>query len=254
MKETFGRPIIENCHCLCHHEHCNSNFVPECIHLNLNQSQIIPEPIERNISQRSFNYNYDSPLFNPKKENEIIINDINNNTYSRQSILLNEVKNEINKDNLNLSRKYDIKERAKVIKDKINTLFLLKRMNNNKIINKNNFDNNNPNNIIKKFTFCENSNFNNFNKKGKTPMFRKKIENELKWENPVLKRLLSSIPKHEKNRSGKRQADEKEKLLFTNGIFRVKSFDSKYNKKFTGYSSMVMPPNILSKLTFMSKN
>ena len=253
MKETFGRPKIENCHCLCHHEHCHPNIFPECIHLNLNKSQIISESIERNMSQRSFNYNYDSPLFNPKKENEIINNDINNKTYSRQSILLNEVKNVINKDNLNLSRKYDIRERAKVIKDKINTLFLLKRMNNNKINLKNNFDNNDPNNIIKKFTFCENYNFNNFNKKG-TPLFRKKIEREINLENPLLKRMLSSVPKHERNRSGKRQADEKEKLLFTNGIFRVKSFDSKYNKKFTGYNSMVMPPNSLNKLNFASKN
>ena len=165
----------------------------------------------------------------------------------------NEVKNVINEDNLNLSRKYDIRERVKVIKDKINTLFLLKRMNNNKINLKNNFDNNDPNNIIKKFTFCENYNLNNFNKKG-TPLFRKKIEREINLENPLLKRMLSSVPRHERNRSGKRQADEKEKLLFTNGIFRVKSFDSKYNKKFTGYNSMVMPPNSLNKLNFASKN
>ena len=175
--------------------------------------------------------------------------------------MLNEVKSEIEKDNINLKRKYDIRERAKAIKDKIDTIFLLKKMNKNKKIKnendiKNNFDNNksNANNIIKKFTFCENLNYNNFNKMGKASLFRKKIEHELKLENPTLKRLLPSVPRHEKNKSGKRQIDEKQKLLFTNGIFRMKSFDAKYNKKYTGYSSMIMPPNSLSKLPLMSKN
>ena len=143
-------------------------------------------------------------------------------------------------------------KRAKV-DDLLKSDIIVKRMNNNKIDLKNNFDNNDPNNIIKKFTFCQNYNFNNFNKKV-TPLFRKKIEREINLENPLLKRMLSSVPRHERNRSGKRQADEKEKLLFTNGIFRVKSFDSKYNKKFTGYNSMVMPPNSLNKLNFSSKN
>ena len=73
----------------------------------------------------------------------------------------------------------------------------------------------------------------------------------MKIENPHLKRLLSSVPRHEKNKTGKRQSDEKEKYVFTNGIFRMKSFDSRYNKRFTGYSSMVMPPNDLNKLNFV---
>jgi len=260
MNKTFAKSNLSNCPCFCHHEQCIHNFIPECVNINLNKSQIISKPIERNINQLSFTYNYDSPLFNQKKENEIIINDFNkNNNYSRHSILLNEVKNEIEKGNLNSTRKNNIRERAKAIKDKIDTIFLIKKMNNNKIIKnendlKNNFDNIHANNIIKKFTFCENLNYNNFNKKGRTPLFRKKIERELKVENPTLKRLLSSVPRHERRKGGKRQIGEKEKLLFTNGIFRVKSFDSKYNKRFTGYSSMIMPPNNLNKLNFTSKN
>ena len=77
------------------------------------------------------------------------------------------------------------------------------------------------------------------------------MEREFVVENPHLKRLLSSVPKHEKNKSGKRQIDEKEKYVFTNGIFRMKSFDSKYIKRFNGGASMVMPPNDLNKLNFI---
>ena len=219
---------INSCRCCCHYEHYNPNFVPEC-HLNLNQSQMMQEKKENNITPNlSFNYNYDSPLFNPKKTNEF-----------------DEIKKEIEKDNLNTSKKYDIRERAQAIKDKINAIFLLKKMNKSKL---NNNDINYNLYSGKKFTFSENL---NFNKKGKESIFRKKLERELKIENPHLKRLLSSVPRHEKNKTGKRQSDEKEKYVFTNGIFRMKSFDSKYIKRFNGGASFVMPPNDLNKLNFI---
>ena len=228
MDKEIQNQRINSCRCCCHYEHYNPNFVPEC-HLNLNQSQMMPEKKENNINPNlSFNYNYDSPLFNPKKENEF-----------------DEIKKEIEKDNLNTNKKYDIRERAQAIKNKINAIFLLKKMNKSKL---NNNDINYNLYSGKKFTFSENL---NFNKKGKESIFRKKLERELKIENPHLKRLLSSVPRHEKNKTGKRQPDEKEKYVFTNGIFRMKSFDSRYNKRFTGYSSMVMPPNDLNKLNFV---
>ena len=228
MDKEIQNQRINSCRCCCHYEHYNPNFVPEC-HLNLNQSQMMQEKKENNITPNlSFNYNYDSPLFNPKKTNEF-----------------DEIKKEIEKDNLNTSKKYDIRERAQAIKDKINAIFLLKKMNKSKL---NNNDINYNLYSGKKFTFSENL---NFNKKGKESIFRKKLERELKIENPHLKRLLSSVPRHEKNKTGKRQSDEKEKYVFTNGIFRMKSFDSRYNKRFTGYSSMVMPPNDLNKLNFV---
>ena len=228
MDKEIQNQRINSCRCCCHYEHYNPNFGPEC-HLNLNQSQMMPEKKENNITPNlSFNYNYDSPLFNPKKTNEF-----------------DEIKKEMEKNNLNDNKKYDIRERAKAVKDKINAIFLLKKMNKNKLskddINYNLYSG-------KKFTFSENL---NFNKKGKESIFRKKLERELKIENPHLKRLLSSVPRHEKNKTGKRQSDEKEKYVFTNGIFRMKSFDSRYNKRFTGYSSMVMPPNDLNKLNFV---
>ena len=77
----------------------------------------------------------------------------------------------------------------------------------------------------------------NMNKRGKTPFFRRKLENELNVENANLKKMLSNIPRHEKNKSAKRQNEENMKLLFTSGIFRMKSFDAKNamnnkNKKF----------------------
>ena len=229
MKKELSNPRINSCRCCCHYENCNPTFVPECVNLNLNQSQMIPEKRENNINTNlSFNYNYHSPLFNPKKPNEF-----------------DEIKKEIEKNNLNDNKKYDIRERAKAVKDKINAIFLLKKMNKNKLskddINYNLYSG-------KKYTFFDNL---KFNKKEKETIFRKKMEREFVVENPHLKRLLSSVPKHEKNKSGKRQIDEKEKYVFTNGIFRMKSFDSKYIKRFNGGASMVMPPNDLNKLNFI---
>ena len=164
---------------------------------------MIPEKRENNINTNlSFNYNYHSPLFNPKKPNEF-----------------DEIKKEMEKNNLNDNKKYDIRERAKAVKDKINAIFLLKKMNKNKLskddINYNLYSG-------KKYSFFDNL---KFNKKEKETIFRKKMEREFVVENPHLKRLLSSVPKHEKNKSGKRQIDEKEKYVFTNGIFRMKRFD-----------------------------
>ena len=255
MNKTLIKSKLDSCNCLCH-EHCiPEHVVQECV--NINKSQIIPEPIDRNMNnQLSFNYSYDSPLYINKNKKEEEKQTGGNYTYSRQSLLFNEVKKEIEKNDINSNRKYDIRERAQVIKEKIDNIFLLKKMNNANrnirkefdIKNKMNNDNNINNNItINKFTFYEKL---NMNKKGKTPFFRKKLENELNVENQNLKKMLSNIPRHEKNKSAKRQNEENMKLLFTNGIFRMKSYDAKNimnnkNKKFNGYTSMVMPPNNL---------
>ena len=70
MNKTFSKPKLENCRCGCHEEQFIPSCVPDCIDLDINNSQIIQEPIERNINQHSFHYNYDNPLFISQKENE----------------------------------------------------------------------------------------------------------------------------------------------------------------------------------------
>ena len=255
MNSTFIKPKLDGCHCICHHEECMQNMVPDCTNLNLNKSQIISEPVKTINNHLSFNYNYDNPLFLSQKDNEI--EQELNNRYSKQEILFNQVKNEIEKDSLNLSKNYDIRERAKAIKEKIDSIFLLKKMYNKSMkqgLNIRNNIENNDNILTPKFTFYENF---NYNKKDRASFDKKQFENKISVENPRLKRLLSNVPRHEKNRSGKRQTDEKAKLLFTNGLYRMKSFDAKNimsNKKFTGYASMIMPPNNISKFSFSNKN
>ena len=243
MNKNSVKPRLHSCHCGCHRHNCSNHIIEkECIHLN--RSQIVQEKIDRNNSQCSLNYDYDNPLYNPQDGNA---QENCKNNLSRQELLLNEVKNEINKHDPNLDCNYTIKERAQVLKDKINSLFLLKKMSKaNKNIKKefesnNNFNSSMPN----KFTFYN-------NKRGKTPFFRRKIQNELKIENPYLKKLLTNIPCHDKKRSAKRQNSENIKLLFTNGIFRMKSYDEKkrniFIKKFNGYASFIMPPNDLCRI------
>ena len=243
MNKNSDKPRLHSCHCGCHRHNCSNHIIEkECIHLN--RSQIVQEKIDRNNSQCSLNYDYDNPLYNLHDGNE---QENCKNNLSRQELLLNEVKNEINKHDPNLDCNYTIKERAQVLKDKINSLFLLKKMSKaNKTI-KNEFESNNNFNssMPNKFTFYN-------NKRGKTPFFRRKIQNELKIENPYLKKLLTNIPCHDKKRSAKRQNSENIKLLFTNGIFRMKSYDEKkrniFNKKFNGYASFIMPPNDLCRI------
>ena len=243
MNKNCVKPRMHSCHCGCHGHNCSNHIIEkEC--MNLNRSQIIQEKIDRNTSQYSLNYDYDNPLYNPHNINA---QENCKNNLSRQELLLNEVKKEINKNDPNLECNYTIKERAQALKDKINCLFLLKRMSKaNQNIKKelqinNNFNSSMPN----KFTFCN-------NKRGKTPFFRRQIQKELKLENPYLKKLLTNIPRHEKNRSTKRQNADNIKLLFTNGIFRMKSYDEKkrniFNKKFNGYASFIMPPNDLCRI------
>ena len=253
MNKAFMKPKLDSCNCMCH-EHCiPEHIVSECI--NVNRSQIIPQPIDRNNNHLSFNYSYDNPLFITKKNKEEEKQINNNCNYSRQSLLFNEVKKEIEKNDINSNKEYNIRQRAQVIKEKIDNIFLLKKMKNANrnikkefdIKNKMDNDNNINNVIINKFTFCEKL---NMNKRGKTPFFKRKLENELNVENPLLKKMLSNIPRHEKNKSAKRQNEENMKLLFTNGIFKMKNFDTKNimnnkNKKFNGYTTMVMPPNNL---------
>ena len=243
MNKNLSKPRLNSCHCGCHEQYCPNHIIhQECI--NLNQSQMMPEKIDRNNSQFSLNYNYDLPLYEPQNNNNPQENC--NNNLSRQEILLNQVKNEINKSDLTMGPKYNLKERALVLKDRINSLFLLKKMNNaNKCIKKElDINNNIHSNISSKFTF--------YNQRDKTPYQKRKIQNEIKIENPQLKKMLTNIPRHEKNKSAKRQNAENMKLLFTNGIFRMKSYDAKkannYNKKFNGYSSMIMPPNDLCRI------
>ena len=260
MNKTFSKPKLENCRCGCHEEQFIPNCVPDCIDLDINRSsQLIQEPIERNINQHSFHYNYDNPLFISQKENEID-NELNNNKYTKHNILLKEVKNQIERDNLNLSKKYDIRERAQAIREKIDSIFLMKKMNNKnmkKELNlRNNYEENKNDNFTPKFTFYDNL---NFNKRERSSFDRTKFEKKINIENPRLRRLLSNVPRHEKNKSGKRQTDETAKLLFTNGLFRMKSFDGRNNfinkKKFNGYSSMIMPPNNINNgFHFMDKN
>ena len=242
MNKNSIKQRMSSCHCRCHGQNCSNHKIEkECT--NLNHSQIIPEKIDRNNGQYSLNYNYDIPLYNPYN---MRAQENCKNNLSRQELLLKEVKKEINKNIPNMDLNNNIKERAQVLKDKINSMFLLKRMNeaNKSIKDELEIGNNINNNMPNKYTF--------YNKRGKTPFFRRQMQNELKIENPYLNKLLTNIPKHEKHKSFKRKNAENLKLLFTNGIFRMKSYDAqqrnRYNKKFKGYASMIMPPNDLCRI------
>ena len=173
MNKELSNPRINSCRCCCHYENCNPTFVPECVNLNLNQSQMIPEKRENNINTNlSFNYNYHSPLFNPKKPNEF-----------------DEIKKEMEKNNLNDNKKYDIRERAKAVKDKINAIFLLKKMNKNKLskddINYNLYSG-------KKYTFFDNL---KFNKKEKETIFRKKNGKGICCRKSTFKKIIIKCSK-----------------------------------------------------------
>ena len=133
--------------------------------------------------------------------------------------------------NSGIRRKNKLIERAQAIKDKLDKILLLRKKNKNSLFNSNNNIDNNNN----KYSFYD------INRR-KTPFIKRRIENELKLENPYLKNLLGKIPKHEKDKRKIRQSDDNYNLVFTNGFFRKRS-DSIDNKKFTGNSSMIMPPN-----------
>ena len=223
------RPKLYNCLCGCHNFESNENKN----YLNLNKSQIIHEPIPRNINFLNYNYSDNEPLY-----------------YCKSSENFNTIKYNTNYCNNNINNKYYLKEKAQQIKDKVNSIFLLKKINENKKFNqKNDFNSFNDLNIISKNTFYN---------KGKSPKY-----NDIKIENPYLKQLLKSVPRHEKNKKRVRPSDEKMKLIFSNGLYRMKSNNyipsniTKYNKniynnkKFNGYNSMVMPANDINKINII---
>ena len=211
MNRTFfmRNASLYNCHCGCHKYDSiqNKNLY------DLNKSQIICAPIQRNNNFLYFNYSDNEPLFHCKSYENIKMNNITNN-------------------------KFYIKEKAQQIKDKTNSIFLIKKINQNKTKYGNSYN---------KYSFYSK---NSIYKKGRTPHIK-----DINAENSYLKELLKGVPRHEKNRKRIRPSDEKMKLLFSNGLFRMKKNDyipipinKNKTAKFIGYSSMVMPANNINKL------
>ena len=231
--ENIRKPKLPHCRCACHIciQHVNPEF------FNFNKSLIIPEPIERNNSYRSLNNNSKIPLFSSKSVNDIRDNEEGK---EKEKIILDEINNEEEMSGSNIRRKNNLMLRVQAIRDKIDRIILLKNKNQNERLDLNN---NIEQNNINKFTFYETP---KLSKKGKSPYFKRYFENEIKLENPHLKNLLKTIPRHEKDKYKINKSNENYELVFTNGLFRKKS-DS-VDKKYIGNESMVMPPNNISRI------
>ena len=231
--ENIRKPKLPHCRCACHIciQHVNPEF------FNFNKSLIIPEPIERNNSYRSLNNNSKIPLFSSKSVNDIRYNEEGK---EKEKNILNEINNEEEMSGSNIRRKNNLMLRVQAIRDKIDRIILLKNKNQNERLDLNN---NIEQNNINKFTFYETP---KLSKKGKSPYFKRYFENEIKLENPHLKNLLKTIPRHEKDKYKINKSNENYELVFTNGLFRKKS-DS-VDKKYIGNESMVMPPNNISRI------
>ena len=231
--ENIRKPKLPHCRCACHIciQHVNPEF------FNFNKSLIIPEPIERNNSYRSLNNNSKIPLFSSKSVNDIRDNEEGK---EKEKNILNEINNEEEMSGSNIRRKNNLMLRVQAIRDKIDRIILLKNKNQNERLDLNN---NIEQNNINKFTFYETP---KLSKKGKSPYFKRYFENEIKLENPHLKNLLKTIPRHEKDKYKINKSNENYELVFTNGLFRKKS-DS-VDKKYIGNESMVMPPNNISRI------
>ena len=231
--ENIRKPKLPHCRCACHIciQHVNPEF------FNFNKSLIIPEPIERNNSYRSLNNNSKIPLFSSKSVNDIRDNEEGK---EKEKIILDEINNEEEMSGSNIRRKNNLMLRVQAIRDKIDRIILLKNKNQNERLDLNN---NIEQNNINKFTFYETP---KLSKKGKSPYFKRYFENEIKLENPHLKNILKTIPRHEKDKYKINKSNENYDLIFTNGLFRKKN-DS-VDKKYIGNESMIMPPNNISRI------
>ena len=210
-QQRENRECLSPCPC-----HCHSHYI--------NQIKIIKPEVDTNIYTQNpnseyspSNYGKKNPLFKAKE----IFNSIN-------SPILN---------NRNISRKMRLSERAQTIKDKINSKYFLKNI--NKPEKNWNDSLNNISNYTSNYT-CHYS---------KSPMMYsmstlKKNINDVNNENKILTKLLSKVPRHEKSKNCSNYFFDQLKLSFTNGNFRKKS-DNFSNKKYQGYSSVIMPPNDL---------
>ena len=207
---------IEECQCPCHC-HC------PCLNQELfNKSEIISDINIQNPKSDFFssNFNNNSPLFNPKE--------IYNYTYSP------------NLNNRCQIRKMRLRERAQSIKDKINSKDFLRNINKTKN-NWNNSNNNNNNKFENYYTFQ----LNNIPLNKSISFLKNKIKN-INDENKYLQQLLSKVPRHDKNPHSSKSYMDKLRRSFTMGNFGKIPNDLKCsfkNKKYQGYSSMVMPPN-----------
>ena len=212
-KICHNQRIVEECHCPCH---CHCPCInPELFNKSENISDInIPSPKSEYFSSTFNNHN---PIFTPKE--------IYNYTYSP------------NLNNTCHFRKMRLRERAQTIKDKINSKNFLQN------INKSNSNWN---------ISCKNS----FEKDYMLPLNKSPLKNNksllkntiknINDENKYLQELLSKVPRHEKNPYSSKSYINKLKKSFKIGNIGKKPNDLKCslnNKKFQGYSSMIMPPN-----------
>ena len=222
-KDCYNQREYKRCHCncACHCSSINPDFI--------NKSDVLSEMYNQNPNTEFFSStcNNNSQFYSPQRRFE--------RTYSPKL----ETRNHFSP--------MGLQERAQKIKDKINYQSFLETINKNR------------NSIL---TFCPLKNLKNLsNIECKKKRLNKNLPfaNDLfindKRENTYLKELLSSVPRHEKNPRSTKSYLNKIKLSFSNGDFRKKRNDIKKfidTRRFTGYSSMVMPPNDIK--TIVIKN
>ena len=217
MYNNYDKRINEDCQCPCH---LNYPCINDKYH---NKSEILSDINIQNPNSEfiSSNCNNKSPLFFP--------NEIYDYTYSQ------------NWNNECHIRKMRLRERAQSLKDKINSKYFIKSLNNSK--KKNIWYNSFNNNYDNFYTSQISNKILNHSKS----YLKNQIKN-INNENKYLNELLSKIPRHEKNSYSSKSYMNKIKLSFNSGKFEKKANDMKTfinNKKYKGYSSMVMPPNDL---------
>ena len=224
MYNIYDKRNNEECQCPCH---LNNPCIKEEYH---NKSEILSDINIQNPNSEFFssNCNNKSPLFYP--------NEIYDYTYSP------------NLNNETHFRKMRLRERAQSLKDKINSKYFIKSLNNSK---KNNIWNNSLNNNYENFcTYQPSTKILNHSKS----YLKNQIKN-INNENKYLNELLSKIPRHEKNPYSSKYYMNKLKFSFSSNKLEKKPNDMKTfinSKKYNGYSSMVMPPNDLDTATIRS--
>ena len=224
MYNIYDKRNNEECQCPCH---LNNPCIKEEYH---NKSEILSDINIQNPNSEFFssNCNNKSPLFCP--------NEIYDYTYSP------------NWNNETHFRKMRLRERAQSLKDKINSKYFIKSLNNSK---KNNIWNNSLNNNYENFcTYQPSTKILNHSKS----YLKNQIKN-INNENKYLNELLSKVPRHEKNPYSSKYYMNKLKFSFSSNKLEKKPNDMKTfinSKKYNGYSSMVMPPNDLDTATIRS--
>ena len=214
------------CQCPCH-LHCTC--INEEYH---NKSDLLPDINVQNPNSEyiSYSYNNITPTY--------IKNQIYDYTYSP------------NWSNNCSIKSIKLKERAQSLKDKINSKYFIQSINQRK--KKNIWDDSFNNNFNNLYTFKGNKNYLNQSKS----YLKSKIKN-INEENKHLNELLSKVPRHEKSPYSPKAYINKLKHSFPSVKYIKRQNDMKSilkNKKYEGYSSMIMPPNDLEALTIKNCN